>query len=323
MFEEGYALAEIPAEDDDFDDAPAPAPAPVPAASSPDSDRGRKRPRDEDGGAAEASVREEKAAAAAAAATVAAAAAAALCDAQLALSRSEHERILAEFCMNEEDTAGIVNEGAAMPAAEIPPPAPPSYELINQKLAERHMIWESKMMSLVRYGNQFGHCNVPHQDTYDDNGETICLGAWVCKQRAQKKQNRMLPERLKFFEELIAAGKFSWDMADHIDCVWHSKYDALMEYKKIVGHCNPPFNYTHVDSEGVKVNLGEWVILLRRQKREGLLTGDHDILITVSIMGFFICFYLILSFTHPIFTFYKICTEFGRPGSNENKWQGR
>lgn len=207
----------------------------------------------------------------------------------LVIASSEHERILAEFCMNEEDNGGI-----EIPPESISPNDSNAVDMglttTEKRAVDLEKVWQEKMNALIQYGIDKGNCNIPYHDIYEYKGEVYSLGVWVTKQRAFHKQNKLPPERRKAFETLAAEGKFRWDLHGELDCIWYCNYAALMEFKRVHGHCNPPWNYVHTDEDGNKFNIGEWVTTQRKLARENKHTGDHAVLISVM---FYFAFHML------------------------------
>lgn len=203
---------------------------------------------------------------------------------------SEHERILAEFCLNEEDNADvIVSTESTIPM--VLPSAPISSVSVGTIVTapvrantfDIDRNWGEKMAALLRYGREKG--------TYDAAFDATCtlqggiefkLGAWVFRQKALKLQNGLAPEREAQFDELVKTGKFSWGISHLLDQSWYENYEMLMEYFAENGHCNPPWSYTCSKDGKIDTPLGEWVHLQRQLKRDNNLSGEYDILISVS-----------------------------------------
>ena len=208
---------------------------------------------------------------------------------------TDHERILAEFCMNVEDTAEAVVAAVTAPVvAHTPKPdmAPPPHVLhrpvqgtpVRTTTSEIDNFWDDKMRALIKYGEEKGHCNVAFETIATrDNGAEIKLGVWVFRQKALKKQNSLPEERERLFEPLIAEGKFQWELEGTVDKVWYQRYELALEYLKEHGNCNIPLNYVHTDPVTKEESeVGEWMRQQRQLKREGKLYGEYDILISVQ-----------------------------------------
>lgn len=198
---------------------------------------------------------------------------------------SDHERILAEFCLDEEDNAESVVARDVLPmgatqsfpvkasAASIPRP---------DVAVDSDDEWGRRMVALIRYGIDHGTYEVPFDTIYLLEDDTdFNLGAWVFRQKALKSHNGLSFEREARFEPLLMSGRFTWSLGLR-DKDWQMKYDALMKYFSDNGHCNPPCNYVDAVDKSESTSLGEWVQAQRQLKRDGGLGGQHDIIIAVG-----------------------------------------
>ena len=128
----------------------------------------------------------------------------------------------------------------------------------------RDALWNTRMKELKEFHATFGHCNVPQKYA----GNKI-LGEWVNEVRKNRKR---VYETVRG-QELDDLG-FEWtprrdrkvnrkkatttttvevDPVDHTestkddeswrDEIWEKRYNELIEYSKMNGHCNVPYNY--------------------------------------------------------------------------------
>jgi hypothetical protein len=82
--------------------------------------------------------------------------------------------------------------------------------------------WELMYAALLKYGNENGHCNVPHHMGFlleDKNGAfgpncIVRLGFWVGSQRKNKKAGKMKSHHEAKLQRLVDEGKFKWRMKD-------------------------------------------------------------------------------------------------------------
>lgn len=73
--------------------------------------------------------------------------------------------------------------------------------------------WNANYEALIRYGQQYGHCNVPQATVYSlANGAPCKLGNWINKQRKDKKNESLLPDREKKLQILVDSGLLKWNM---------------------------------------------------------------------------------------------------------------
>jgi len=117
--------------------------------------------------------------------------------------------------------------------------------------------WEKKYAMLIEYKNTYGDCNVPQE--WPENKE---LATWVAGQRKAKQRGNISEE---YIDRLDKIG-FVWDA---LDSSWNEMYEALIDYKKIKGHCRVPVRY----KENPK--LSQWVSTQRKAKTEGKISKER------------------------------------------------
>lgn len=113
-------------------------------------------------------------------------------------------------------------------------------------------LWDSRYEQLQDYYQRHGNSRVPTAERD--------LGVWVAKQRQLQRQGKLLPERKARLDLL----QFVWSTPTR---EWNKKYEALVKWKNVMGHCRVPFN------EG---ELGWWVGTQRQRKRKGQLAKDRE-----------------------------------------------
>ena len=115
--------------------------------------------------------------------------------------------------------------------------------------------WEKHVLCLMKFKEQYGHCNVPV-----DNTEYPKLGFWVKEQRRhyglmkKGKPSHMTLQRSKQLERL----GFCWDTHQ---ATWKKRLNEMAEFKAKHGHCAVPVNYPE------NPQLGTWALHQRRQFR--------------------------------------------------------
>jgi hypothetical protein len=114
---------------------------------------------------------------------------------------------------------------------------------------------KERLNELADYRKIHGNCNVPHN--YSENSK---LANWVGTQRTQYtlhlegKKSQMTSFRIQELESL----GFEWDRQG---TAWEDRLSALVNYRKMHGHCNVPHSY----SDSLK--LAQWVATQRTQYR--------------------------------------------------------
>lgn len=135
---------------------------------------------------------------------------------------------------------------------------------------KKRFSWDERYQQLQVYRDQFGDCNVPYN--YSPNRG---LGVWVSVQRQhyklfqresgaaeaesqkeKKKKSIMTNDRIAALE----AVDFSWESKNRVS--WEQRYQDLIQFKDVHGHCNVPRNYENDQS------LGRWAHLQREQYKK-------------------------------------------------------
>jgi superfamily II DNA or RNA helicase len=108
--------------------------------------------------------------------------------------------------------------------------------------------WEEMFQQLVKFKQEHGHTNVSQR-----SGKYAALGTWVRNQRGAKRDKRpIMVERTKRLDEI----GFVWTLVETVS--WEDMFAALVEFKKIHGHCNvPQKSRGHISLE--QKRLGKWV----------------------------------------------------------------
>ena len=113
-------------------------------------------------------------------------------------------------------------------------------------------IWSDRFEELCAFRRFHGHCHVPHHYS-----ESTALAEWVKRQRYQfklkleGKRNTLTEERICVLHEI----DFVW--SSH-DAVWEERFQNLLVYKHVNGHCLVPSSFRHPQ-------LAVWT---KRQRRE-------------------------------------------------------
>jgi hypothetical protein len=102
--------------------------------------------------------------------------------------------------------------------------------------------WSARYNELVQYKRDFGNCNVPKQcKAYPQ------LADWVLYQRRHFRRNSLPDVCIKRLNKI----GFTWKFDKEDD--WMERYNELVEFKQIHGHCNVPQTYQ------ANIQLGKWV----------------------------------------------------------------
>ena len=117
--------------------------------------------------------------------------------------------------------------------------------------------WHERFHELLKYRDEHGHCLVPHN--WEGNRQ---LAQWVKRQRYQfklkceGKHSTVSDERMKILQKV----GFVWSRHS---AGWEERYNELVEFSRLHGHCNVPSTYP--DNHQLSV----WVRCQRRQYKLG------------------------------------------------------
>ncbi len=100
--------------------------------------------------------------------------------------------------------------------------------------------WEDNYTKLKEYAKEHGHCNVPY------NSELRYFAKWVGRQRSSTNLTKEQKNKLTKIG-------FDWrSQREREDSAWIERYQRLVDFKAINGHCDVPLIYDD-DRE-----LGTW-----------------------------------------------------------------
>jgi len=120
--------------------------------------------------------------------------------------------------------------------------------------------WETMFEALIKFKEEHGDCNVPH----DWTGAKQLL-TWVNTQRTRYKRKILNKERIKRLEDI----GFEWTVTfGRAYKNWESMFETLKKYKEEHGDCNVP-----TDWENPK--LVTWISTQRKRFKNKLITKDQ------------------------------------------------
>jgi len=141
---------------------------------------------------------------------------------------------------------------------------------VFESVKERLQPWEVMFQQLVEFKEVHGHCNVPNKYT-----ENYALGKWVQHQREAYKKDKLNKKRIIRLKEI----GFIWSLSESKKPQsWGDRFQQLVEFKEVHGHCNVP------QKDPKSRQLGSWVSNQRRHKKAGVL--DQDKIIKLNKVGF-------------------------------------
>lgn len=119
-----------------------------------------------------------------------------------------------------------------------------------------NVLWQHRYNELVEFKNQNGHCHVPQR--YHLNRS---LGKWVHKQRQEVRKMRNGEKCClnAFRMEALKSIGFESTANNRAESLWQKRYNELVDFKELYGHCHVPQKYPR------NAALGKWV---HRQRHE-------------------------------------------------------
>jgi len=170
-----------------------------------------------------------------------------------------HSRILS-MCMRTDDRINTNRREGKIRLAMSTSTSPTSS---SKTVRSRRSTWNQRFDELCRYSTKHGHCLVPIKcDEYPG------LGVWVRNQRthyrnvllssssSESNSGRgpyLQPERIQALQSL----GFTFHTMQR-ESLWKKRFDELLQFRKVYGHCLVPEKY-HDDP-----TLGNWVAHQRR-----------------------------------------------------------
>jgi hypothetical protein len=128
-----------------------------------------------------------------------------------------------------------------------------AWEETLQELWDR--LWLEKYNKLLEFQEKFGHQKLPHSERSPHyTREYARLQQWANGQRMFYRRGTLLDWRCDMLEKI----GFEWEPAEK---KWNDKYNELLKFKDINGHCN----VSKFDKDFIK--LGKWVGQQRFHKK--------------------------------------------------------
>jgi superfamily II DNA or RNA helicase len=138
---------------------------------------------------------------------------------------------------------------------------PKREELLNQagfRWSEQQSSWEERYLELLEFKDKHGHTNASPKDP--DNPS---LGIWINYLRKSFKTGTLDPDKVRKLNDI----GFVWDVHEK---KWWDRYQELLDFRKIHGHCNVPYQ-----SNDFPV-LARWISTQRSKRSEGLLSKNYE-----------------------------------------------
>jgi ribosomal protein L7Ae-like RNA K-turn-binding protein len=189
------------------------------------------------------------------------------------ISKQRYHKRLGTLCperLRRLNEIGIVwNAHAAKPVplpTILTTPGGMSLNLSSPCPSQASRSWESNFLLLLQFRDREEHLRVPRQHVEDGKR----LGAWIDKQRVEKKKGTLCPERLRRLKD-IGFFRTRLGRPAHDIRLWDSNFQLLLQFKQREGHLRVPV--LHVE-DGHK--LGNWIRKHRTQQIAGTLAIEKE-----------------------------------------------
>jgi hypothetical protein len=147
-----------------------------------------------------------------------------------------------------------------VPSAIITTPGGMSLNLSRPSSPKKRSLWDFNFLLLLQFRDREGHLRVPRRHVEDGQQ----LGAWICRQRAQKKAGTLVSEKERRLNEI----GFIWKNDNRN---WDTMFRALTQFKQREGHFE--VHVKHVE-DGLK--LGSWNGRQKQMKNSGTLVPERE-----------------------------------------------
>eukprot|EP01041_Mallomonas_annulata_P009327 gene9327-19358_t len=150
--------------------------------------------------------------------------------------------------------------------------------------------WNLQYEALLKYGEENnGNCNITKlQKVILSDGSTVSLGLWLCNQRELNKKDKLRSDRKALLQGLVDEGKLEWSFDkgkyNTDDSAWDAKYNALVKYgEEHAGDCNIAVLEKYTLSDGITLNLGQWLKTQRELNKTNKLRPDRKALLQILV----------------------------------------
>lgn len=144
---------------------------------------------------------------------------------------------------------------------------------VESKLSQDSARWNLMFGYLLRFQEEYKHCNVPQHYIVNHDGNCVTkdgalsgdndlhLGQWLGRQRQYWRSGTIPADRKEKLKSLVDTGALVMNTVAVKQDVWMQHYFALLDYRQTHGHCNVPHNY---------------VVMLSAHNENCEINGEHD-----------------------------------------------
>jgi hypothetical protein len=152
--------------------------------------------------------------------------------------------------------------------------------------------WITAFQALIRYGEEYGTCNVPLMTDYMlGDGTDLRLGRWLDKQRQRQRNKTLCDEKETVLQTLVDDGRLKWRLSGTSasdDSRWIEHYDAFIRHGQETSTYNLKKNFKIVDhnfdsGESVVLSIGLWLNTQREYKIKEKLKPERERLLQALV----------------------------------------
>ena len=132
--------------------------------------------------------------------------------------------------------------------------------------------WFSLYKEVLEFYKEHGNLIIPNDYLVTVSHEEILLKSWYKNQKSMLKLKELSAEKEKLINELIMLNENNKIKTEN-DKNWFEIYNVAVNYYKEHGDLKVPYTYVY-EKDGIKINLGQWVISQRQNYGNNKISAD-------------------------------------------------
>lgn len=132
--------------------------------------------------------------------------------------------------------------------------------------------WFSLYKEVLEFYKEHGNLIIPNDYLVTVSHEEILLKSWYKNQKSMLKLKELSAEKEKLVNELIMLNENNKIKTEN-DKNWFEIYNVAVNYYKKHGDLKVPYTYVY-EKDGIKINLGQWVISQRQNYGNNKISDD-------------------------------------------------
>lgn len=132
--------------------------------------------------------------------------------------------------------------------------------------------WFSLYKEVLEFYKEHGNLIIPNDYLVTVSHEEILLKSWYKNQKSMLKLKELSAEKEKLVNELIMLNENNKIKTEN-DKNWFEIYNVAVNYYKEHGDLKVPYTYVY-EKDGIKINLGQWVISQRQNYGNNKISAD-------------------------------------------------